>query len=132
MDLLALQLDRVAAHHLARALESHRRWCRANGHQLPPALADLALMVSDGQERPNNAPGDDLLDDGQMSPLLYTYAEVAGRLRVSERTIRRLVLAGELTPVDVGARNRRIHHLDLETYAAGLRGENRSTRAEAS
>lgn len=121
MTLLALRLDPVAARHLARAIEAHARWCRANGVRLPAALGDLALLATAGQGTTNANLAEELADDGAMSPLVYTYAEAAERLRVSERTVQRLVAEGRLPAVEVGTRNPRITRQDLEEYVAGLR-----------
>ena len=120
-DLLALRLDPVAARHLTRALEVHRRWCRDNGVRLPAALSDLALLATAGQGTTNGHGAEELADDGHMSPLVYTYAEAAERLRVSERTVQRLVAEGRLPAVEVGTRNPRIAVEDLENYVAQLR-----------
>ncbi len=123
MKPLVVSLDPDAARHLARALEANRRWCTTNGHRLPPALADLALLATAGQDRTNGRAGDDFAHDASMTPLLLTYAEAAERLRVSERTVRRLVDAGDLPSVVVGTRPR-VHSDDLTAYAAGLRTKN--------
>lgn len=45
-------------------------------------------------------------------PVLFTYAEVSERLRMSERSVRRLVATGELPAVELGGL-RRVHHEDL-------------------
>lgn len=120
-DLLALSLDPATARHLVRALDEHARWCRSNGHRVPPGLADLALLVRKGQERTFRDSAEDFADDGPMTPLVLTFAECAEQLRVSERHVRRLVDAGLLRPVEVGERKRRIARQDLENYIAGLR-----------
>lgn len=121
-DLLALALDAAARRHLAWALEAHARRCRDNGHRLPPALADLRKLVTGGHERTTLGPDDDMPHDGAVfeAPLLLTFAETGQRLAVSERTVRRLVAAGELPAVEVGGR-RRVHVLDLAQYALDLR-----------
>jgi len=49
------------------------------------------------------------------APLLLTLAHAADALSVSERTVRRLLDQGHLTPVRVG-RSLRVAHRDLERY----------------
>ena len=106
------------AAHLARALAEHLRWCRANAITPPPALVALAdEMVSGGQARSPLDPLDSTPDAGPMLPL--DYAETAARLRVSERTVRRLVSAGALPAVDV-AGCRRVRVADLLAYVETL------------
>lgn len=117
--LFVAALDPVSAKHLARAIDSHRRWCRDNGHHLPPALADLAFLATAGQERTNPASAEEL-GEGAAVPTLLTFAEAGDRLRLSERTVRRLVDAGRLPAVEVASK-RRIHAEDLAAFADALR-----------
>ena len=116
---VVLCLDGASARHLGRALEAYRARCRGDGMPLPPALADL-LAATTGQGRPDVEADEDMADDGRMTPLLLTYLEAGQRLRLSERSVRRLVAAGDLRAVEVGGR-RRIHTADLEQYAERLR-----------
>ena len=51
--------------------------------------------------------------------LLLTIDEVADHLRISTRTVRRLIQAGELPTVPIG-RNLRIRRYDLSAYVDGL------------
>ena len=118
--LVALDLDGVAGRPLARALDDHRRWCRANGHTMPADLVQLVgLLASNGQSRTTSPAVDDLTDTGPMT-LAYTFSEAGALLGVSERTVRRLVAAGELRSISV-ASSPRIHREDLEHYAQALR-----------
>lgn len=57
--------------------------------------------------------------------MLLDYDEVAGRLGVSERTVRRLVAAGQLSVVRVGNAPR-VHPEDLQSYVDGLRQQRSS------
>jgi len=52
------------------------------------------------------------------SSLLLTYDDVASELKVSARTVARLVGDGKLPSVTVGARSRRIRRADLEEYVS--------------
>ena len=53
---------------------------------------------------------------------LLTYDEVAVKLRVSVKTVRRLVDSGELESLTVGARSRRIAPEAVIEYKTRLRG----------
>ncbi len=119
---MAVALDATSRRHLARALHEHRRWCRANGQELPAGLAQLALLADrNGQTRPDRSSGG-LLTNAAPVAIAYTYAEAGAVLSVSERTIRRLVEEGRLRAITVaGERSRRIHRSDLEAYAESLR-----------
>lgn len=128
---LVVSLDATAARHLVRALEEHRRWCRANGHCLPSALSDLALLASAGQERTTSTADTESSHDAPVTPmpLLFSFAEVAEYLRTSERSVRRLAAAGELPTVEVAGK-RRVHHEDLTEYAERLRHQSRPDREQ--
>jgi excisionase family DNA binding protein len=52
--------------------------------------------------------------------MLYSVASVAGRLDVSEDTVRRLIAGGELTPIRIGSAVR-IDAVDLEAFIARQR-----------
>ena len=93
-----------------------------DGRPVPEGVQVLAQVVTRDDfrsivARPGLAlePNSHLPDDGLVS-LAYTYHD-AGKLLgdVSERTVRRLVAAGELAVVDVGGQ-RRIARADLERY----------------
>lgn len=88
--------------------------------KVPAALSDLAVLASAGLERTCEEVGPGPVEDALMTPLLLTFPETAARLRLSERTVRRLVDGGELPAVEVAGR-RRIHVTDLEDYAEALR-----------
>lgn len=122
--LLVLSLDSMAARHLARALEDHRRWCRTNAVALPPALEQLALAVRAGQSRSTEHDNVDVVEAASVA-IAYTYTEAGQLLGVSESTIRRLVRSRELRAVSV-AGTRRIHRDDLTQYAESLRQQEAS------
>ena len=57
--------------------------------------------------------------DGRMAPLLLDLGEVAGALRLSLSTVKRLLAAGTLPAVEVAGK-RRVRRCDLEAYVEGL------------
>ena len=127
--LVALDLAGRTGAHLARALDAHRLWCRANGHSMPADLVQLvallSMMASNGQSRTTSSAVDDLADTAPVV-IAYTFAEAGTLLGVSERTVRRLVAAGELRSISVASAPR-IHREDLEYYAQRLRSEKDGT-----
>jgi len=54
------------------------------------------------------------------SSLLLTYEDVANELKVSTRTVARLVGDGKIPSVTVGARSRRIRRAALEEYISSI------------
>lgn len=50
-----------------------------------------------------------------QKPELLTYDQVAARLKVSERMVKRLLWAGDLPKTKVG-RHVRVHESDLDAY----------------
>jgi excisionase family DNA binding protein len=85
--------------HLVHAVSSHVRWCRANG--IPATAVVHLLEVLEGHRRPTVAPG----ADGVETDLVRTHltpTEVAERLGVSVKTVRRRVADGSLPAVRVG------------------------------
>lgn len=117
--IFAVELDWTAAAHLRRALEAHGRWCREQGIPMPDALRELTGLASVGQERPKHAA---VVEFADAAPMLLDYGAAAARLGVSTRTVRRLVAAGDLRSVRIGA-SRRVHVDDLDTYTSTLRKE---------
>lgn len=122
MIVVGAPLGRHVRDHLVRALALYGRQCRADGVQMPAELRDLLDSLHaarDGQERPMRAPADLVADTADMPPLMLTYEGAAKALRVSDRTVRRLVANGQLAAVSVGGA-RRIRPSDLLAYAEGL------------
>lgn len=113
------ELDESARAHLRRALAAHSRWCRENGVQFPSVLDPL--LVRNGQERTRSDGAEDVFDSARMMRLAYTYKDVGEQLGVGEKTVRRLVDAGELRAVTIGGANRRIARDDLLRYLESLR-----------
>lgn len=100
--------------HAQIALTHHARWCRSTGHPFPPLFSALleSLADSHGQSRP-------ILDDAPAPPdaaLMLTYNEAAQALRVSPRTVRRMVADGRLAVVEMGG-CKRIRRADVEAIA---------------
>lgn len=121
--LLAVALDSRAVTHLQRALDQHRRWCRANGMALPQALVDVVELLGArldegpapaiaGHKRPE-VDQRETGDDSGPVPLL-TPGEAAIMLRISPRTLRRHARDGKVPVVTVGGR-RRYHRKELES-----------------
>ena len=106
----------VAAH-LARALEQHRRWARDNGYQVPADHDALLRIASGSQGETNRLPGSDAAEDAGVA-LALDYAEAGRLLGCSSRTIRRLVDAGHLRPIQVGPSSPRIPRSELERFVA--------------
>ena len=106
-------MNHVAAH-LSAAVERHRRWCRDNGHSVPPELLDLVVIVSGGQA-PSESAGDlDAGEDGGVA-IALDYAEAGRLIGVSASTVYRLVRDGKLHAVSVGAA-KRIPRSELERF----------------
>lgn len=118
-----LDPDRAEALHLAVALDLHRQTCRTNGVFLPAALDQLGAWCwrrakgdSEGQTGPTLA---EIVRTFQTPSVMLTYAQAAQWLKVSTRTLKRMVTAGEIPTVTVGG-SVRIRRADLEHYIASL------------
>ncbi len=61
--------------------------------------------------------GDDPADTAPMPPLALSYVDAGRLLDVSESTVKRLVVAGQLRAIDVG-RSRRVPVSEVERYIA--------------
>jgi excisionase family DNA binding protein len=117
--MLVADLDAVSREHLARALDVHVRWCATNAIPVPRDVRAMrvALSVSNGQERTEVAgglaDGDDL--GGLKGARLLTPDQVARRLGLSSRSVRRLVGSGELPSVKIGGA-RRVDPVDVSEF----------------
>jgi excisionase family DNA binding protein len=100
---------------VAKALAEFRDRCAVNGAAMPLGL-EAALAVATGRQA---AP---LLVSTVDDPhtVAMTYRDAAARLGVSERTVDRLIAAGELVAVDIGG-CARVRLTDLRAYVDGLR-----------
>lgn len=89
-----------------RLLEGRRR---ALGQQLSPGavvlrqVAEGTIRVSEGHAVEAGAPEG---DDDPVGPYLYNLDEVALRLRLSQRSVKRLIASGGLRAVKVGGATR--------------------------
>jgi len=124
--LILLELDAATSAHLAGAISRHFAWARTNGIRPPAQLLDLGEMCVHSARRGQAGTTIDgiasLLDAAAMSPppLLVSYAESARLLGVGERTIKRMVADGALSPVRVGASSR-IRRADLDSFVSRAR-----------
>ena len=120
---LVLDVDRELAAHLAVALASHRRRLRSEGLPPPAGFDDLVAVATkraragQGQTDPDDVLA--WLQDAPVERLLLTKAEAAKVLGIHERTVQRLVAAGELPAVHVRGATR-IRKADLDAYVSGL------------
>ncbi|NMR19175.1 helix-turn-helix domain-containing protein [Cellulomonas fimi] len=63
-----------------------------------------------------------VVDDAARRPEFLTVAEVADRLRVTERFVRRLIATGELRAVRVGSRVVRVRQVDIDALLEPVHG----------
>lgn len=111
--------------HLAIALSEHSRSAGRSGLVVPGevlALRDIALsLATERQGATPLAVPVAAVDDEAMSKdsLLLTKRDAARELRVSVRTVERLIAAGDLAAVVVGA-SPRIRRADLAAYVDRL------------
>jgi len=122
-DLLLLTMSAEVAGHVTIALQQHRKWARTAGLAVPDELDHLeralAIRARRGQ---TGTPVEDLWSVRHaqtMTPRLLTYAATATVLGVGERTVKRLVAAGDLTPVRIGGSSR-VRVEDVDDYIARL------------
>jgi excisionase family DNA binding protein len=124
------QLEDLVAH-AAHAFDAHVRWCAVNAIPVPPIVQAVrgllrSASASSGQERTEfaNAPVDGgesgVLMEGLLAP-----DQVAHRLHVSSRSVRRLVGSGELPSVKVGGATR-FDPVDVEEFIDAKRKVRRS------
>jgi excisionase family DNA binding protein len=106
--------------HVARALTAYEKRQRVNGAALPAGWALLSAAFPDRgrQERPNLAE-DDTDGDTPLMALTLNPRRVGDALDVSERTVRRLMISGELPSVKIG-NARRVRVDDLQRFVADL------------
>lgn len=117
---MILVVDDAIGRHVAAAVRVHIRELRREGLPVPAALADLAaICASGGLARPNMDGPTGAGDHPGMDPFAVDYRSAGDLLGVSDRSVRRLVRAGELTAVPIGG-CKRIRVADLQNYLAGL------------
>ena len=124
--MLVAELDDVAKAHVYRALDAHVRWCAVNAITVPNAVRALraALSASNGQQRTEVADGPAEGDElgGLMEARLLTPDQVARRLRLSPRSVRRLIGSGVLPSLKSAGRD----ESPPPTLKSSLRPERRS------
>ena len=122
-DVIVLAVTAELAGHLTIAVQEHRKWARRAGLAVPAELDEieraLAIRARRGQ---TGTPVEDLWSVRHaqtMSPRLLDYAAAGQVLGVSVRTVKRLVAAGDLTPVRIGGSSR-VRVEDVDDYIARL------------
>jgi len=127
-----LALDPVGWAHVAKALAEHVRWARANGVRVPEdvlRLADLASTSASGRQDTSKSTGwAGLATTGPVEPSLLNYNEAAAVLGMGRRSLERLVEAGSLPRVRIGAAVR-IRRQDLDEYVEALGGASEARSA---
>jgi excisionase family DNA binding protein len=103
------------------AAEAIRATARRDGLRPPSWVGDLELLASAGHSGTN---GGDVQEVGESAgvPLAYRPEEAAEMLRVSTRTVNRLIDAGELLAIRV-LKDRRIARDDLLDFVERRRRE---------
>jgi excisionase family DNA binding protein len=121
--------------HLVIALSRYLHHLRAGGMRVPAELEDLSVFLASHVRQCHDVPPIDprraRSDPSDVaSRLLLTKREAAERLRISLRTIERLISAGRLPLVHVeGAA--RVRVADLERYVQGLEADDRTNPSHA-
>ena len=118
---MILDVTAEVAGHIAVALRLHRDWAARAGMLVPSELEQvhqaLAKRARQGQR---GTPIEDLWEvrhRDHVAPRLVTYADAGRMLACSQRTIKRLVAAGHLTPVHIGGAAR-LRITDIDAYIA--------------
>ena len=119
---MIVDFSQETARHLGKALELYWRWCRENGTVAPREVQILSghidFLARNGPPRTDAVISAGVSHRESMTDeliLSMTYKDVAQRLRLSERTVRRLVAAGELKVVRIGGAPR-VRVADLLEY----------------
>jgi excisionase family DNA binding protein len=110
--------------HLALALTRYGRHLRQDRLSIPPMIEELtALLVRCARVRPAATRMDEKKPTAQADavakPLLVTKAEAAEYLRVSVRTVERLIAGGQLPLLHI-ERSSRLRLADIEAYVDSL------------
>jgi excisionase family DNA binding protein len=110
--------------HLALALTRYARHLRQDRLSVPPAIDELAaLVLRCARARPTTTRVDDEEPRTQggavVRQLLLTKAEAAESLRVSVRTVERLIASGQLPLLHVEGASR-LRLADVEAYVDSL------------
>lgn len=110
------------------AAEAIRATARRDGLTAPSWVDDLERAATAGLSGTNRARVDEVGESGPV-PLVYRPEEVAEVLRVSPRTVNRLIAAGELRAFSV-FKDRRIAREDLVEFVERRRTEGREAPLE--
>jgi excisionase family DNA binding protein len=106
--------------HVSRALLAYEKRQRANGAALPAGWALLSAAFPDrGRQETTNLAEDDGDGDTPLMALALNLRRIGDALDVSERTVQRLVISGELPSVKIG-KARRVRVDDLQRFVADL------------
>jgi excisionase family DNA binding protein len=111
--------------HLAIAVTQHEKGARRSALVVPAellALRDIALTLATARQEPPpmESPTQPVKDDDMAKDaLLLTKRDASALLRVSVRTVERLIASGSLRTVTVSA-SPRIRRSDLEAYVNSL------------
>jgi excisionase family DNA binding protein len=123
--LLFIDADAHLAAHLAQAIASHNVTAVRDGFSVPRELLQLEAAarnkVRSGQSGSTFATEEATADAEVMAPRLLTYAEAGRLMAVSDSTVKRLVAAGDLSPVHIGGAAR-LRICDLDSYIDALVG----------
>jgi excisionase family DNA binding protein len=112
--------DRVVERHLAAAVGAYVDALRRNGVRPPVPLLELRAALCDlNRHEPTEFAGPNEFGEGDGMALVFDTNEVADVLRVSQRSVERLLAAGDLPSVLIG-RSRRVRAEDLREYVAEL------------
>ena len=119
--MIVLDLNEQDRQHLRHALGAYVALLRIKGESWPGVAAlDAAVRAgqSSGQTRPSPTSADQHRHDadGSQHECLLAPDAAAEVLRISARTLRRRVVAGELPVVKLGPRTTRYRRSDLDLY----------------
>jgi excisionase family DNA binding protein len=119
--IVVLSEDPRDAELVAGALGLLSRHLASRGQRrLPDRLRDVIhAPAATNRQHPTQVGDQADLPEPAGMPLLWTYQEVAAQMRVSVRTVERLVSTGELAARRVGRRSL-IRPTDVETYVNTL------------
>ena len=117
-----LRLDPVTAHQLLAALRLFEGRVRSEGRALSAGLLELRTCAERSVAASSGQPSADDPDtgDGDDMHRLLDASEVALRLHVSERQVRRLRTEGQLPALRIGGRAVRYRPADVEALVDRL------------
>lgn len=121
--LFVIDADENLAAHLAQAIARHKVAAARDGYAVPRELLQLEAsarnQVGAGQGG-STFDADEMNGNAEvMAPRLLTYTEAGRLMSVSDSTVKRLVVAGDLTPVHIGGAAR-LRISDIDAYIEGL------------